>query len=151
MAATVTSNPAARSADCSQSGVRPAGSSSGVTAGLTPALRVGPGSARGGPSGRRAGWAGTAWPRGPARRGLAEGPARLGGGGQLAGAGAGHDHAVYAQVELAQHPLGAALRRPGGGRLEPLAGDEPGDVLEGGGVGLSVERPATEAAHDLVG
>ena len=39
--------------------------------------------------------------------------------GQLIGRRTVHDHAVDTEVELAQHPLGAAFRRTGGCRLQP--------------------------------
>ena len=54
------------------------------------------------------------------------------------------------EIELAEHPRRAVRRVAGRRRLEPLVGQQRGDVLEHVGVGLRVER-ARKRRHDLVG
>ena len=55
------------------------------------------------------------------------------------------DDRAFVVVELPQDPFGAALGRSGGGGLEPLVGQQPGDLLERGGVGLVVDGAADRA------
>ena len=49
---------------------------------------------------------------------------------EFVGGGAVHDHRVGAVVQFLANTVDALLRRSGGRRLQPLVGDQRGDVLD---------------------